>query len=144
MLTASPPVCLLFAGAIAIAIAVAFAAATAVSCLPAGCRVDVSSSYPLDSASASQRATPAYRGPVASCTLVPLLPFASRLPAGCRVACCRVLAATAALPLPPVGVATPPTASAIVTIVMATAVVVVVVLAAAVLVVVVFVVVVAI
>jgi hypothetical protein len=34
--------------------------------------------------------TSAYRGPVAFCLLAPLLPFASHLPAGCRVACCRV------------------------------------------------------
>ena len=32
----------------------------------------------------------AHRGSVASCSWVPLFPFASRLPAGCRVACCRV------------------------------------------------------
>ena len=40
--------------------------------------------------SASKHATLAYQGPVASCPLAPLLPFASRLPAGCRIACCRV------------------------------------------------------
>ncbi len=62
-----------------------------VSRLPAGCRVDAFSSRPLDYASASQRATSAYRGPVASCPLAPLLLFATRLPAGCRVTCCRVL-----------------------------------------------------
>ena len=81
------------------------ASATAVSRLPAGCRIDASSSCPLDSASASQRATSAYRGPVASCPLVPLLPFASRLPAGCCVACCRVppprIALQPSWPLPP-------------------------------------------
>ena len=40
--------------------------------------------------SASKHATLAYQGPVASCPLVPLLPFASRMPAGCRIACCCV------------------------------------------------------
>jgi hypothetical protein len=56
----------------------------------AGCRVDASASHPLDSASASKRATLAYQGPAASCLLAPLLPFVSRLPAGCHIACCRV------------------------------------------------------
>jgi hypothetical protein len=60
-----------------------------VSCSTAGCHVDASASHPLDSASASKRATLAYPGPIASCLLGPLLPFASRLPAGCRIACCR-------------------------------------------------------
>ena len=32
----------------------------------------------------------AHQGSVASCSWVPLFPFAFRLPAGCRVACCRV------------------------------------------------------
>jgi len=32
----------------------------------------------------------AYRGPITSCLLAPLLPFASRLLAGCRIACCHV------------------------------------------------------
>ena len=32
----------------------------------------------------------AHRGSVASCPWVPLFLFASHLPAGCRVACCRV------------------------------------------------------
>jgi len=32
----------------------------------------------------------AHQGPVASCPLAPLFPFASRSPAGCRIACCRV------------------------------------------------------
>jgi hypothetical protein len=34
--------------------------------------------------------TSAYQGPVTFCPLVPLLPFASHLPAGCRITCCRV------------------------------------------------------
>ncbi len=72
---------------IAIAIAVAFAAAVVVSRLMAGCRVDASASHPLDSASASKSATLAYRGPIASCLLAPLLPFDSRSPAGCPIAC---------------------------------------------------------
>ena len=67
-----------------------FAAAAEVSPLPVGCRVDASASHRLDSASASKRATLAYRGPVASCPLAPLLPFASRTPAGCYIACCCV------------------------------------------------------
>ena len=46
--------------AIAIALAVAFAAAAVVSRSTAGCRVDASASHPLDSASASKRATSAY------------------------------------------------------------------------------------
>jgi hypothetical protein len=45
---------------IAIALAVAFAAAAVVSRSTAGCRVDASASNPLDSASASKRATSAY------------------------------------------------------------------------------------
>ena len=45
---------------VAIALAVAFAAAAVVSCSTAGCRVDASASHPLDSASASKRATSAY------------------------------------------------------------------------------------
>jgi hypothetical protein len=45
---------------VAIALAVAFAAAAVVSCSTAGCRVDTSASHPLDSASASKRATSAY------------------------------------------------------------------------------------
>ena len=44
----------------------------------------------LDSASASQRATLAYQGSVASCPLAPLLPFASCLLAGCCVTSCHV------------------------------------------------------
>jgi hypothetical protein len=68
-----------------------FAAAAEVSPLPVGCRVDASASHRLDSASASKRATLAYRGPVASCPLAPLLPFASRTPAGC----CLLLRASA-------------------------------------------------
>ena len=56
----------------------------------AGCHVDASASHPLDSASAFKRATSACRGPIASCLLAPLLPFVSCLPAGCRIACCRV------------------------------------------------------
>jgi hypothetical protein len=58
--------------------------------LTAGCCVDASTSHPLNSASASKHATTAYRGPIASCLLAPLLPFVSRLPAGCRIACCHV------------------------------------------------------
>ncbi len=46
--------------AIALALAVAFAAAAVVSRSTAGCRVDASASHPLDSASASKRATSAY------------------------------------------------------------------------------------
>ena len=42
---------------VAIALAVAFAAAAVVSRSTAGCRVDASASHPLDSASASKRAT---------------------------------------------------------------------------------------
>ena len=57
----------------------------------AGCRVDASASHPLDSASASKRATLAYQGPIASCLLAPLLPFVSRSPAGCRIACCPMV-----------------------------------------------------
>jgi len=72
------------------AIAVAFVAAMVVSRLTAGCCIDASASHPLDSASASKCSTLAYRGPIASCPLVPLLLFASRLPAGCHIACCRV------------------------------------------------------
>ena len=45
---------------VAIALAVAFAAAAVVSRSTAGCRVDASVSHPLDSASASKRATLAY------------------------------------------------------------------------------------
>jgi hypothetical protein len=45
---------------VAIALAVAFAAAAVVSHSTAGCRVDASVSHPLDSASASKRATLAY------------------------------------------------------------------------------------
>jgi len=65
-------------------------AAAVVSRSTAGCRVDASASHPLDSASTSKRATLAYRGPIASCLLAPLLPFVSRSPAGCCIACCRV------------------------------------------------------
>ena len=75
---------------VAIAVALAFAAASVVSRLTAGCRVDASASHPLDSASASKCTTSAYRGPIASCLLAPLLPFVSRSPAGCCIACCRV------------------------------------------------------
>ena len=75
---------------VAIVVAFAFTAAAVVSCLPAGCCVDASASCPLDSASAYQRATLASWGPIASCLLAPLLPFASCLPACCRVACCCV------------------------------------------------------
>jgi hypothetical protein len=75
---------------VAIAVAVAFAVAAVVSCSTAGCRVDASASDPLDSASASKRSTSADQGPIASCPLAPLLSFASRLPAGCRIACCHV------------------------------------------------------
>ena len=35
-------------------------------------------------------ATSDYQGPVAFCPLATLLPFASHLPASCRVPCCRV------------------------------------------------------
>ena len=58
----------------------------------AGCRVDASASHPLDSASAStsKHATSAYRGPIASCVLAPLLPFVSHSPTGCHITCCRV------------------------------------------------------
>ena len=73
-----------FPVAIAIAVAVAFTAAAEVSHSPAGCCIDASTSRPLDLASASQNA---HRGPVASCPLAPLFPFAPRLPAGCRVIC---------------------------------------------------------
>ena len=73
---------------IAISVTVAFATTTVVSCSLAGCHVDASASCPLDSASASQHATSAYWCPVASCPLMPLLPFASCFPAGCPVACC--------------------------------------------------------
>jgi hypothetical protein len=52
----------------------------------AGCRINASTSHPLDSASASKCSTSAYQGPVASCTLMPPLLFASCLPAGCCVA----------------------------------------------------------
>ena len=45
---------------VAIALAVAFAAAAVISRSTAGCRVDASASHPLDSASASKRATLAY------------------------------------------------------------------------------------
>ena len=45
-----------------------FSAAAVVSRSTAGCRVD----------------------PIASCLLAPLLPFVSRLLAGCRIACCHV------------------------------------------------------
>jgi len=45
---------------VAIAVAVAFAATAVVSRSTAGCRVDASASHPLDSASASKRATSAY------------------------------------------------------------------------------------
>jgi hypothetical protein len=45
---------------VAIALAIAFAAAAVVSRSTAGCRVDASASHPLDSASASKRATSAY------------------------------------------------------------------------------------
>ena len=45
---------------VAIALAVAFGAAAVVSRSTAGCRVDASASHPLDSASASKRATSAY------------------------------------------------------------------------------------
>ena len=45
---------------IVIALAVAFAAAAVVSHSTAGCHVDASDSHPLDSASASKRATSAY------------------------------------------------------------------------------------
>jgi hypothetical protein len=45
---------------VAIALAVAFATATVVSRSTAGCRIDASASHPLDSASASKRATLAY------------------------------------------------------------------------------------
>ena len=60
--------------------------------MPAGCCIDASTSHPLNSASASasKRATLAYRGPVASCPLESLLPFASRTPAGCCIAICCV------------------------------------------------------
>ena len=47
-------------------------------------------SHPHDSASTSKCATSAYRGPITSHPLAPLLLFASCLPAGCRIACCRV------------------------------------------------------
>ena len=39
----------------------------------AGCRVDAFASHPLNSASASKCATSAYRGPITSCLLAPLL-----------------------------------------------------------------------
>jgi hypothetical protein len=45
---------------VAIALAVAFAAAAVVSRSTTGCRVNASASHPLDSASASKRATSAY------------------------------------------------------------------------------------
>jgi hypothetical protein len=45
---------------VAIALAVAFAAAAVVSRSTAGCRIDASASHPLDSASASIRATLVY------------------------------------------------------------------------------------
>jgi hypothetical protein len=45
---------------IAITLTVAFATAAVVSRSTAGCRVDASASHPLDSASASKRATSAY------------------------------------------------------------------------------------
>jgi hypothetical protein len=45
---------------VAIALTVAFAAAAVISRSTAGCRVDASVSHPLDSASASKRATSAY------------------------------------------------------------------------------------
>jgi hypothetical protein len=45
---------------VAIALTVAFAEAAVVSPSTAGCRVDASASHPLDSASASKRATLAY------------------------------------------------------------------------------------
>jgi hypothetical protein len=45
---------------VAITLAVAFAAAAVVSRSTAGCRIDASASHPLDSASASKRATSAY------------------------------------------------------------------------------------
>jgi hypothetical protein len=45
---------------VAIALAVAFAAAAVISRSTAGCCIDASASHPLDSASASKRATSAY------------------------------------------------------------------------------------
>jgi hypothetical protein len=45
---------------VAITLTVAFATAAVVSRSTAGCRVDASASHPLDSASASKRATSAY------------------------------------------------------------------------------------
>jgi hypothetical protein len=45
---------------VAIALAVAFSATAVISRSTTGCRVDASASHPLDSASASKRATSAY------------------------------------------------------------------------------------
>ena len=45
---------------------------------------------PLILSTLPQCATSEYRGPIASCLLVPLLPFVSRLLAGCCIACCHL------------------------------------------------------
>ena len=51
-----------------------------------GCRIDASTSHPLDSASASKCSTSAYQGPIAFCTLMLPLLFASCLPTCCCIA----------------------------------------------------------
>ena len=54
------------------------------------CRMVVASMLPPLVLSTLPLLLNAHQGHVASCPLVPLFPFASHLPAGCCIACCRV------------------------------------------------------